>query len=223
MLPDPRWRPYVATGVLLALAAALNLATGNRLWLGYTMVGVALLLVGVGLARLKGWFLPRRPAWLLGIMAAMHWGGGSLAGLHQVGGPNGLYYAFPWWDNVVHLVGSTAVGLAAAILVHRLLPTRRRAVLFLAACIGITAGTFVELYEFAQYVLFGTVDQGFYTNTMVDLYNDALGAVLGAWLFARDPAGMMEPATARDAGATEAPSTAPTLAAEPNPPGDGAQ
>ncbi|MEA3191150.1 MAG: hypothetical protein QOD77_1732 [Thermoplasmata archaeon] len=187
MLPDPRWRPYAATALLLAAAAALNLATGNQLWFGYTLFGAGILCVGVGLARLKGWFLPARPAWLLGLMAALHYGGGSLAGLHQVGGPNGLYYALPWWDNAVHLVGSAALGLGAGLWTTRILPARRVAAVVLAACVAATAGVVVELYEFAQFVLFGTVDQGYYTNTLVDLYNNLLGGVLGAWLAARAP------------------------------------
>jgi len=204
MLPDARWRPYAATGMLLACAASMNLATGNRLWMGYTVFGASLLLIAIGLARLKGWFIPPRPAWLLGAMAALHYGGGSLSGLHQVGGANGLYYAFPWWDNLVHIVGSTAVGLASAMAVHAVLPGRRWAAFALAACVATTFGVLVELYEFSQFAWFGTVDQGYYTNTMVDLYNNLVGAMLGAWLFARDPDGMMArdmpptPAAAQD-------------------------
>lgn len=177
-------RPYWFTAVGLAGAAAADLWTGNRLWFHYTVLGLggwALLAAAVRHRRLD---VPTRLAWLLGTTAALHYGGGSLAGLHSVGGPNGLYFALPWWDNAVHLLGSATVALIAQHALHPTIPAAvPRAVL--AACVAATVGVLVELYEFAQFLWLGTVDQGFYTNTLVDLYNNLLGAVLGVVLGGR--------------------------------------
>ncbi|HLF15955.1 MAG TPA: hypothetical protein VI796_00770 [Candidatus Thermoplasmatota archaeon] len=179
------WGPYRFTAAALAVALALNLWTGNTLWLWYTVLGTSLFLLAVGRVRLRRLHPPRRAVWMVGLAASLHYVGGSLSGLHQIGGSNGLYYAFPWWDNMVHVLGSAAVGVAAAAGLLRLLPGRPVLVGALSACVGVAAGTLVELYEFAQFEWFGTVDQGFYTNTVVDLYNNLVGASLGAILFLR--------------------------------------
>lgn len=129
--------------------------------------------------------MPALAVWLVGLGAALHYVGGSMAGLHRVGGPNGLYYTFPWWDNVVHFLGSWAVGAAAAALLAAPPAGRFRLRVALAACVGVTVGVAVEVYEFLQFVLWGTVDQGFYTNTVLDLYYNALGACAGAFVYVR--------------------------------------
>lgn len=176
------WRPYRATALVFLAAVGLNLWTGNRLWLGYSLAGAALFAFVAGLVR-AGRFRPdTRAVWLVGLTWGLHYVGGSLAGLHQVGGPNGLYYAFPWWDNVVHALGSAAVAVAATSALLRTMP-RRVLAAFLGVAVAVLVGTLVELYEFAQYLWFGTVDQGFYTNTMVDLYDNLVGGALGATLY----------------------------------------
>lgn len=179
------WRPYWATGAVLALALALNAFTRNGLWFWYTSLGVAGLLTFVGLARIGKLVFPTLAVWLFGIGGAMHYLGGSLSGIHAIGGPNGLYYAFPWWDNLVHALGAGSMGVAAAALLLPSLPGRKVLVGFLAACVSVTVGVFVELYEFSQFVFFETIDQGFYTNTLLDLWNNLLGAALGAFLYVR--------------------------------------
>lgn len=179
------WRPYWATAVALAVAAALNLATGNGLWLAYTLVGGTVFLVIIGLVRATPWRPPTRAVWMVGLAASLHYLGGSLSGLHQIGGPNGLYYAFPWWDNLVHGLGSAALGAAAAAGLLSVLPGRRVLVAFLAVAVASLLGVGVELYEFAQYLWFGTVDQGYYTNTLVDLYSNLVGGAIGAILYVR--------------------------------------
>jgi hypothetical protein len=73
-----------------------------------------------------------------------------------------------------------------------------------AVGLAVLLGVVVELHEFGGFVAFGTVDQGFYTNTMLDLYHDVLGAgaaaVLGhrwdAWFGPAEAAG--DPATDAD-------------------------
>lgn len=173
------WRPFHATGIALGVAFALNLATGNGLWLGYTLIGLGGFFTLVGLVRVRRWRIPPGPAWGAGLAGALHYLGGSLSGLHQVGGPNGLYYAFPWWDNVVHFLGSISLALIAHIaLGSYALPRWLRGLL--AASLAVLAGVLVELYEFAQFLWLGTVDQGFYTNTVLDLYYNLLGASAGA-------------------------------------------
>jgi energy-converting hydrogenase Eha subunit H len=180
------WRPYQVTTVGFVAALLLNLATGNDLWLDYTLIGFGLFLLAIGIVRLGLVRPPSSAVWAVGLTAALHYGGGSLSGLHQMGGPNGAYYVFPWWDNVVHVVGSASLAVAAfAILRDQLPEARRGLVVFLAAASSALVGTLAELYEFTQFVFLGTVDQGFYTNNLVDLYNNVLGAALGAGLYAQ--------------------------------------
>ncbi len=182
---DVDWRPYWATAAVLALALALNAWTRNGLWFWYTSIGVGGLLTFVGLARTGRFRFPTRSVWMLGIGGAMHYLGGSLGGLHQIGGSNGLYYVFPWWDNLVHLLGSGAVGVAAATVLVRWLPDRPVAAWWFATSVAVNVGAMVELYEFAQFLAFGTIDQGFYTNTLLDLWNNLLGGALGAFIIIR--------------------------------------
>lgn len=199
------WRPYRATGLVLALAVALDLATGNALWLAYSLVGLAAFGLLAGLVRAGRLAPDPLAAWLVGLAMALHYVGGSLSGLHQVGGPNGLYYALPWWDNVVHALGSGAVAVAACAALLRALPGRPGLCAFLGTAVAALVGTLVELYEFAQYLWFGTVDQGFYSNTMVDLYDNVVGGALGASLYAlaarrRTPAAEALPEAAAGSG-----------------------
>lgn len=183
------WRraPYVAAFALVAVAVATNAAVGNRLWLGYSLVGLVLVGTVAALDAAYRWRLPDRLLWWCGVPLAMHYLGGSLSGLHQWG-PNGLYYALPWWDNAVHFLGAAAVGVAAAhVLAPRLRPGRgaRATTVVLATCVAATLGLAVELYEFTGFLWFGTVDQGYYTNTVLDLYYNALGGFAGAWMWTR--------------------------------------
>jgi hypothetical protein len=176
------WRPYQATAGVLAGAVALNVWTGNGLWLAYSLVCWAVFLLAAGLVRAGRWSPAPRAVWLVGLTWGLHYVGGSLAGLHRVGGPNGLYYALPWWDNLVHGLGSAGVAVAACAALRPLLPGRPMLAAFLAVAVSSLVGVAVELYEFAQFVWFGTVDQGFYTNTLVDLYSNLVGGAVGATL-----------------------------------------
>lgn len=182
------WRraPYVVALLLVALAVAVNSAVDNRLWLVYSLVGLAGLGALLGVDRAYRWHLPDRLLWWTTVPLAMHYLGGSLSGLHQWG-TNGLYYALPWWDNVVHFLGAGAAGVAAAYLLAQRVSSRGLAT-FLAGCVASTLGMAVELYEFAGFLWFDTVDQGYYTNTLLDLYYNALGGFTGAWLWLRRPA-----------------------------------
>lgn len=180
------WTPYWATGTALLLAFALNAYTGNRLWFWYTAIGTGAFLTVVGWVRRSRPAIPAMAAWMVGVAGAMHYIGGSLSGLHQVGGPNGLYYVFPWWDNVVHFVGCFALGVAAlAVLEARGERGSAAFTILQAVALATLGGMLIELYEFAQFYWFGTIDQGFYTNTVLDLYYNLLGATAGAISYGR--------------------------------------
>lgn len=175
---------YGATAALFIFALATNAATGNLLWLWYTTVGALVFGTLVVLQVQSGVEVPERLVALVGVAAALHYGGGSLSGVHWVGGENGLYLMFPWWDNLVHLLGSAAVaGLALALWPASLVRHRGLRVFF-ALAVSALVGVAVELFEFLHFVWAGTVDQGYYTNSMPDLYYNLLGAVLAllvAW------------------------------------------
>lgn len=168
----------------MVLAVAVNAGLHNRLWFTYSLVGVLIVVAAMALDRHYRWHLPDRLLWWCGLPLAMHYLGGSLSGLHRWGS-NGLYYALPWWDNLVHFLAAGAVGVASAYLLAPRLPRQPRLVVFLSVCIGAFLGLLVELYEFVGFLWFGTVDQGYYTNTVLDLYDNALGAFAGGWLWMR--------------------------------------
>lgn len=182
---EPAERPYAFTALCIALAIALNMWTGNGLWLWYSVIGAAGFMVIFGMVRANRIEIPSVAVWMIGAGAAFHYIGGSMAGLHQIGGPNGLYYAFPWWDNMVHFLGSWAVAIAAVALLQGKISGPSWLLPLIGMCIGVTVGVLVELYEFAQFVFFATIDQGFYTNTLLDLYYNLLGAGAGAFLYVR--------------------------------------
>lgn len=182
--PTAARAPIVAWVALTATALVVNLVLGNRLWAWYASTGLLGSLLVLWLAHRLAWNVPDRLLWWAGVPLALHYIGGSLSGLHQVGGSNGLYYVFPWWDNVVHFLGAAAVGVVAA---HALLPRirSRGLVVALAVAVALSVGVLVELYEFVNFVWLGTVDQGFYTNTMLDLYYNGLGGAVAAWAYTR--------------------------------------
>ncbi len=176
--------PYLAALAIVAVAVGANAALGNRLWLGYSAVGLGLVVAVWRLDVAHRWHLPDRLLWWCGLPLAMHYLGGSLSGLHQWG-DNGLYYALPWWDNLVHFLAAAAAAVAAAYLLAPRLPRQRRTVILCATAIASLLGLAVEVYEFVGFLWFGTVDQGYYTNTVLDLYYNALGGFAGAWLWMR--------------------------------------
>lgn len=174
-------RPFRATAVLVGASVAWNAWTWNVLWLWYAVLGLGVVLVAWGLARAGRLRVSPAAAWLIGLTLALHYGGGSLSGLHRFGS-NGLYYAFPWWDNVVHALGSAAIALAVASALRQVQGLRRWHVIVLSIGVASMVGVLVELYEFANFLVFDTVDQGYYTNTVLDLYDNLLGGVAGGLL-----------------------------------------
>lgn len=169
---------WSAGAVVLGVALAANVWNGNRLWTAYTLVGVVLFAAFLALDRRGIVRIPPGTLLAMTVLGALHFLGGSLAGVHRGFGVNGAYYVFPWWDNVAHFLGGGVVWmLADVVLRDRLgIPTRRVATSVAAVAFAALAGIAVELYEFTGFIAFGTVDQGFYVNTMLDLYYDVLGA-----------------------------------------------
>jgi hypothetical protein len=176
--------PYLVAFAIVTIAIGANAAVQNRLWFSYSLVGFGIVLAVMLLDRAYDWHLPDRLLWWCGLPLAMHYFGGSLSSLHQWG-TNGLYYALPWWDNLVHFLAAGAAGVASAYLLAPRLPRQPRLVVFLATCIGAALGLAVEVYEFIGFLWFHTVDQGYYTNTVLDLYYNALGGFAGAWMWMR--------------------------------------
>lgn len=173
-------RPFYTAIGIVTLAFFASVSTRNDLWTWYTLLGLGLLLGATGFARGGRLRLEPRAAWLLALVLSMHYLGGSLSGLHRFGGVNGLYYAFPWWDNAVHALGAAAVAVAAHAWLRDVRGLSPTAGVLLAVATASLVGVVVELYEFANFLAFGTVDQGFYTNTVLDLYYNVVGATLGA-------------------------------------------
>lgn len=178
-------RPFLVLGALVLGAIAANLATRNILWAWYSLGGIVMVGLVAWLDHQLQWNLPNRLLWWAGVPLSMHYLGGSLSGLHTIGGPNGLYWVFPWWDNVVHFLGA---GTAAVLAAHLLAPRwngGRGGLVVVVACVAWSLAALVEVYEFLNFAFFATIDQGYYTNTMLDLYYNALGGTTFAWAYTR--------------------------------------
>lgn len=175
----------VAPFSILALSlACLSLATfleGKRLWAVYNAIGcVATLLFLVVVVKLD-LQLPRAATLVMYVTAMLHYVGGSLGGHYGIEGINGLYAVFPWWDRMTHFFGAMGVALFAFhVLKLRGWNAPSSALAFFSFVLAVAVGVGVELFEFAGWTFFGTIDQGFYSNTMMDLYDDTTGALFGA-------------------------------------------
>lgn len=179
------WRtPYLAAGALIVIAVAANVAARNPLWTWYSIVGGVFLGAWMFLAHRLDWRPSDRILWWALLPFSMHYLGGSLSGLHAFG-DNGAYYVFPWWDNLVHFLGGAVVAVVAAAWLTRRTDLARGARVFMAVGAASLLGVCVELYEFSGFLWFGTIDQGFYTNTVLDLYYNALGAGAAGWASTR--------------------------------------
>lgn len=188
LMPRPaRVTPLLMLAFGLACFVAATWLEGKRLWAVYNVIGSGLaLLVAAAVARL-GVSLPRGATIICVLTALLHYLGGSLGGHFGIEGINGMYAVFPWWDRITHFFGATGVALLAT----HLLRAKNRAgnwsmppafVAFVGALVAMAVGVGVELFEFGAWAIFGTIDQGFYSNTMMDLYSDATGAAFGAAL-----------------------------------------
>lgn len=193
----PHWRtvtPFLIGLATFALLALLNHARGFDLWRNYA-------LSGVGLGGITTWLVyrydvrvPHYIQWVIVAGLWLHYGGGSLGspdpyqmGLLGYHGINGAYHVHSWWDNLTHFMGIGAGTMAIAYLleayqVRRALAWTKLVVFALAVTAGLATGVGVELYEYLGKAVFQTIDQGGYSNTMMDLQFNILGAVVGGAL-----------------------------------------
>lgn len=179
--------PLLLLAAAFALLSVATLVEGKRLWAAYNAVGVAVTLAFALLVARLRIALPRVPALVCYVAICLHYVGGSLGGHFGVEGVNGLYAVFPWYDRITHFGGAAGVSL----LVWHVLAGLRAAHAWVVpdaalawAAFGLTmaVGVGVELFEFGAWTFFGTIDQGFYSNTMMDLLVDTCGAAFGASL-----------------------------------------
>lgn len=111
----------------------------------------------------------------------------------------GLYfdfYAFWWWDNAAHLLGSAVVAALGFYLVYALqqagkLHLSLRMMAFFTILFAIAIGALWEIAEFGSDGLLGTRNQLGNTDTMTDLINDAFAGIavafLGIWYVRKEP------------------------------------
>lgn len=166
----------------LALATALE---GKRLWAAYNLLGVLFTLIFALVIHRLRVPIPPRATMICYIAVCFHYVGGSLGGHFGLTGINGLYAAIPWYDRVTHFAGASGIALLTFHLLLEMSRARgwivseRAWAVFAFAC-AMTMGVFIELFEFGAWTFFGTVDQGFYSNTMMDLFTDTAGAAFGS-------------------------------------------
>lgn len=197
MTRQPNWRtvlPFLVGLTAFALLAVLNQARGFDLWRNYALSGLGM---GAAVSWALYWWDVRVPhyiQWVIVVGMLLHYGGGSLGspdpfrmGLLGYHGINGAYHVHSWWDNLTHFVGVGAGTMATAYLleayqIRRGLAWRKLAVWGLAFTTGLAMGVGVELYEYLGKAVFQTIDQGGYSNTMLDLHFNVLGAASGGAL-----------------------------------------
>lgn len=105
-----------------------------------------------------------------------------------------FYYKFPWWDNMLHLISGSVLGIIGFMFVYFLNKTHIKKtrlspffIVLFAFCFSVTIGVFWEFFEFSVDRLFGFNMQKFrlpeedgLIDTMVDLFVDTLGAFIVA-------------------------------------------
>jgi len=179
--------PLLVAAAFFAAVAIAAWFEGKPLWTAYNLVGAALALLLALLVRGLDVPLPRAAAAVCFATGVLHYVGGSLGGHFGIAGVNGLYAVFPWWDRVTHFAGAAGVAalafaLARAVAAKRAWVVPRGFLALFAFTTALAVGVGVELFEFAAWTFFATIDQGFYSNTMMDLYDDVAGALFGAAL-----------------------------------------
>lgn len=103
-----------------------------------------------------------------------------------------FYYKFPWWDNMLHLISGSVLGIIGFMFVYFLNKTHIKEtrlspffIVLFAFCFSVTIGVFWEFFEFSVDRLFGFNMQKFrlpeedgLIDTMVDLFVDTFGAFI---------------------------------------------
>ena len=119
-----------------------------------------------------------------------------------LGGISHYYNKFWWWDSLLHLGSGVMLGVAGFLIIFILYETKQFSssallVSFLVVCFALALGTLWEVFEFALDQTLKTTLQPDLFDTMKDLINDSIGAVIVAvfgywyirfqkgWFFAR--------------------------------------
>ncbi len=119
-----------------------------------------------------------------------------------LGGVDHYYHRFWWWDVLLHLSSGVMLGVGGFLVVFVLyetneLRTSASWVAFLVVCFALALGAAWEIIEFALDESFGLLLQPSLFDTMQDLINDLIGALIVAkfgysyiragkgWFFAR--------------------------------------
>lgn len=101
-----------------------------------------------------------------------------------------FYYKIPWWDNMLHCISGSVLGIIGFMFVYFLNKTHIKRtklspffIALFAFCFSITIGVFWEFFEFSVDRLLGFNMQKFrmpgedgLVDTMIDLFVDTLGA-----------------------------------------------
>ena len=105
---------------------------------------------------------------------------------------NDFYYKIPWWDNMLHCISGSVLGIIGFMFVYFLNKTHIKKtklspifIALFAFCFSISIGVFWEIFEFSGDRLLGLNMQKFrlpgqdgLVDTMEDLIVDAIGALI---------------------------------------------
>lgn len=103
-----------------------------------------------------------------------------------------FYYRFPWWDNMLHCISGSVLGIIGFMFVYFLNKTHIKKtklspffVALFAFCFALSIGVFWEIFEFTGDRLLGLNMQKFrmpgedgLVDTMTDLIVDTIGALI---------------------------------------------
>lgn len=182
---DPRLWALALLAVAFASLAVATWLEGKRLWAAYNTLGVLFTVVFLVVVARLCVPLPPRATAICYAAVCLHYIGGSLGGHFGIVGVNGLYAVFPWYDRITHFAGASGIALLVFHLTLNLRDARGWVVPSQVIALGafgmaMSFGIATELFEFGAWAFFGTIDQGFYSNTMMDLFTDTCGAAFGA-------------------------------------------
>ena len=111
--------------------------------------------------------------WLVLVLLLLLWGLNHLAGIFD------LYYMFYWYDIMMHSLGGIILGLVGVVMVRKIPIFKRLSVSQKIAMIilfGLLGGIGWEFFEYIQDAVIGTVLQVSWSDTIMDLLCDTVGA-----------------------------------------------
>lgn len=136
---------------------------------------------------LERWWRVRLPTWLQFVYVLFVF-------LSMFCGEVLRFYAhFTWWDDSMHVASGVLMGFGVVLWLQ--LAKERGAALpvwsqfLLVFTVTLTIATFWEFAEFASDQLFGTHSQDNLFDTMMDMIDATIGAIIILWIYARLVAG----------------------------------